>query len=81
MSHSPEPHPEPAADAGLNTLRLDAALMRDELARTLGELYAKFNLRLLIRDDPGRLALLAFAALGLVAAVVARSARRRTRGG
>jgi hypothetical protein len=64
-------------DAGMNSLQLDLELTRDELAHTLDDLFAKFNLRLIISSRP-----VVFAGsfvFGLAACAVFVSSRLRRR--
>lgn len=65
--------------AGMNTIRLDLEVTRDELASTLDDLFAWFNLRLQVRSHPAFFAGLALAVAGGVAGIVALVVRRRQR--
>ncbi|MCU1635169.1 MAG: hypothetical protein JWQ68_408 [Cryobacterium sp.] len=77
MAVTPRPA-EPPEGAGLNVIRLDLALTRDEIRRTLAQLAAKFTPRFVLRDNPAALALFALAVLAVTGTVTA-TARDRSR--
>jgi hypothetical protein len=75
----PEERPSVPKGSGIHTIQLDLETTRDELAHTLDDLFAKFNLRLIATSRPvlfGALVVVTTAAAGF-----AISARRRERGG
>ncbi|WP_285114705.1 hypothetical protein [Leifsonia sp. fls2-241-R2A-40a] len=67
--------------AGINQLKLDLEVTRDELASTLDDLFATFNIRVQIRSHPafftGVFLVLAGAAAGITALLVRRRGRAR----
>ena len=65
--------------AGINTLKLDLEVTRDELASTLDDLFATFNLRVQIRSHPAFFAGLFLAVLGGAAGIATLLVRRRGR--
>jgi hypothetical protein len=80
--HAPsasEPRPPLPHGAGVNSIQLDLAATRDELAGTLDDLFAKFNLRLIATSRPVVFAGLVVATTA--AAVLVIATRRRGRGG
>ena len=70
-------------DAGINTIRLDLELTRDEIAVTAAQLRAKLDPRRLVNDNPtGALAVVitAITAVGSIAVHIAeRRGRERSR--
>lgn len=76
---APEPRPPLPPGAGINSIQLDLAATRDELAGTLDDLFAKFNLRLIATSRPVVFAGLVVVSTAAAALVIA--ARRRGRGG
>lgn len=73
--------PPLAPGAGINVIKLDIERTRDELAATLDDLFATFNLRVQIRSNPGVFTgvflLIAAAAAGLVVLRTRKSSRGR----
>ncbi|WP_431278930.1 hypothetical protein [Leifsonia poae] len=78
-STRPERAPIPK-DAGINVLKLDLEKTRDELAETLDDVFATFNLGVQIRSHPVFFAGLFLAVVGAAAGAVAMLTRRRSRG-
>ncbi len=66
-------------NAGKNSIRLDLALTRDEIAATVRELARKLNPRRMVDDNPVGTLLLALGALVTIGSVAARALERRTR--
>ena len=62
--------------AGMNTIKLDLEVTRDELASTLDDLFAWFNPRLQIKSHPVFFAGVFLAVAGTAAGVVALLTRR-----
>lgn len=71
--------PEPPDSAGLNTIRLDLAVTRDELAATIRELSARLNPSRLLKDHTGLVLLVGLTLVTLVGSVVVHTADRRAR--
>jgi hypothetical protein len=69
-----------AKDAGVNVLKLDLEQTRDELADTLDDLFATFNLGVQIRSHPVFFAGLFLAVVGAAAGAVVLLTRGRSRG-
>lgn len=67
-------------DAGIHVLQLDLEQTRDELASTLDDLFATFNLRVQIRSHPVMFAGLFLGALGAAVGAVLLLSRGRSRG-
>ena len=67
--------------SGINSLKLDLEVTRDELASTLDDLFATFNIRVQIRSHPlvfaGVFLTLAGAAAGIATLLVRRRGRAR----
>jgi hypothetical protein len=67
--------------SGINSLKLDLEVTREELASTLDDLFATFNIRVQIRSHPaffaGAFLALAGAATGIVVLLTRRSRRAR----
>lgn len=81
MSTARDERPELPANAGMNSRELDLELTRDELAKTLDDLFAKFNLRLIITSRPVIFgAVFLVGAVASVIAVVTSVRRGRSRG-
>ena len=72
--------PPLAPGAGVNTIKLDVERTRDELAATLDDLFATFNLRVQIRSHPGYFAGVFLGIAGVAAGIVTLLARKRARG-
>ena len=72
--------PPLAPGAGVNTIKLDLERTRDELATTLDDLFATFNLRVQIRSHPGYFAGVFLMIAGAAAGIVTLLARNRSRG-
>ena len=70
----------PPKDAGINVIKLDVEQTRDELADTLDDLFATFNLGVQIRSHPVFFAGLFLAVVGAAAGAVALLTRGRSRG-
>jgi hypothetical protein len=81
MTNARNLRPKLPADAGINSRVLDLELTREELALSLDELFAKFNLRLIITSRPAIFA--GIFLIGTVASSIAvvSSVRRRDRRG
>lgn len=77
----PAGRPPVPKGAGINTLKLDLEVTRDELARTLDDLFATFNLRVQIRSHPAFFAGLFLAVVGGAAGIATLLVRRRGRAG
>jgi hypothetical protein len=75
----PAGRPPVPKGAGINTLKLDLEVTRDELASTLDDLFATFNLRVQIRSHPAFFAGLFLAVMGGAAGIAALLVRRRGR--
>lgn len=75
----PAGRPPVPKGAGINTLKLDLEVTREELASTLDDLFATFNLRVQIRSHPTFFAGLFLAVLGGAAGIAALLVRRRGR--
>jgi hypothetical protein len=78
---TPAGRPELPPDAGISSRRLDLETTRAELALTLDQLFAKFNLRLLLRSSPVIAGLIFIATAGAATAVVVGLLRMRQRRG
>jgi hypothetical protein len=65
--------------AGINSLKLDLEVTREELATTLDDLFATFNLRVQIRSHPAFFAGLFLALTGAAAWTATVLLRRRGR--
>ncbi len=63
--------------AGINTIKLDVERTRDELARTLDDLFATFNIRVQIRSHPGFFVALFLGVAGAAAGIVVLLTRKR----
>lgn len=61
---------------GMNTLKLELEETRDQLAGTLDDIFATFNVRVQIRSHPVAAAAVFLAVLGGAAALVARGVAR-----
>ena len=61
---------------GINTLKLELEETRDQLAGTLDDIFATFNLRVQIRSHPVIAAAAFLTVLGGAAALVARGMAR-----
>lgn len=61
---------------GMNTLKLELEETRDQLAGTLDDIFATFNVRVQIRSHPIGAASVFLAVLGGAAALVARGIAR-----
>lgn len=77
----PAGRPPVPKGAGINTLKLDLEVTRDELASTLDDLFATFNLRVQIRSHPAFFAGLFLAVVGGAAGIATLLLRRRGRAG
>jgi len=77
----PAGRPPVPKGAGINTLKLDLEVTRDELASTLDDLFATFNLRVQIRSHPAFFAGLFLAVVGGAAGIATLLVRRRGRAG
>lgn len=77
----PAGRPPLPPDAGINSLKLDLEVTRDELASTLDDLFATFNIRVQIRSHPVFFAGFFLAVAGAAAAVATLLVRRRGRAG
>ncbi|MEY9952053.1 DUF3618 domain-containing protein [Leifsonia sp. EB34] len=64
------------SDKGMNTLKLELEETRDQLASTLDDLFATFNVRVQIRSHPVVAASVFLAMLAGAAALVARGVAR-----
>jgi hypothetical protein len=60
----------------MNTLKLEAEQTRDELASTLDDIFATFNLRVQIRSHPVVATAVFLAVAGAAAALVVRGLAR-----
>ena len=67
--------------AGINMLKLDLEVTRDELAATLDDLFATFNVRVQIRSHPAFFTGVFLVLTGAAAGAVALLLRRRGRAG
>ena len=65
--------------AGINSLKLDLEVTRDELASTLDDLFATFNIRVQIRSHPVFFVGLFVALTGAAAGIATLLLRRRGR--
>lgn len=65
--------------AGINSLKLDLEVTRDELASTLDDLFATFNIRVQIRSHPVFFTGLFLALTGAAAGIATLLVRRRGR--
>lgn len=65
--------------SGINSLKLDLEVTRDELASTLDDLFATFNLRVQIRSHPAFFAGVFLALTGAAAGIATLLVRRRGR--
>ncbi|WP_233265596.1 hypothetical protein [Leifsonia sp. AG29] len=61
----------------MNTIKLDLEVTREELATTLDDLFAWFNIRLQVRTHPVFFAGAALAVAGAAAGIVALVTRKR----
>jgi hypothetical protein len=75
----PLARPDPPDNAGLNTIRLDLAVTRDELAATIRELSARLNPSRLLKDHTGIVLLVGLTLVALVGSVAVHTADRRAR--
>ena len=75
----PAGRPPVPEGAGINTLKLDLEVTRDELASTLDDLFATFNLRVQIRSHPTFFVGLFLALAGTAAGIATLLVRRRGR--
>jgi hypothetical protein len=75
----PAGRPPIPAGAGINTLKLDIEVTRDELAGTLDDLFATFNPRVQIRSHPTFFVGLFLAIAGGAAGIAVLLTRRRGR--
>lgn len=64
-------------NAGIHSIQLDLETTRDELAHSLDDLFAAFNLRLLVRSRPALFAALAVVGGALTSAAVLARLRGR----
>lgn len=62
--------------AGLNTIRLDLALTRDEIAVTMRQLVSKLNPRRLVTDNPRAAVVVASCLFAVAAGIAARVSDR-----
>ncbi|MFP3467276.1 hypothetical protein [Leifsonia sp. SIMBA_070] len=67
--------------AGINQMKLDLEVTRDELASTLDDLFATFNLRVQIRSHPALFAGVFLGLAGAAAGIATLLLRRRGRAG
>jgi hypothetical protein len=67
--------------AGINQLKLDLEVTREELATTLDDLFATFNIRVQIRSHPALFVGVFLALTGAAAGIAALLVRRRGRAG
>lgn len=67
--------------AGVNMLKLDLEVTRDELATTLDDLFATFNLRVQIRSHPAFFTGVFLTLAGAGAGIAVLLLRRRGRAG
>jgi hypothetical protein len=67
-------------DAGMNVLKLDIEVTRDELASTLDDLFATFNPGVQIRSHPVFFAGLFLGIVGAATGAIVLLTRGRTRG-
>jgi methyl coenzyme M reductase subunit D len=63
----------------MNTIRLDLALTRDEIAATIRQLSVKLNPSRLLKDHTGRALLIGLALVTLVGSIAVHGADRRAR--
>jgi hypothetical protein len=80
VSIEPKPgagRPPLPKDAGMNTIKLDLEVTREELATTLDDLFAWFNIRLQVRSHPGFFVGAGLAVAGAAAGIVALAIRKR----
>jgi len=79
LTDRPSARPPLPENAGLNTIRLDLALTRDEIATTIRQLSTKLNPNRLLKDHTGRALLVGLALVTLVGSIVVHGADRRAR--
>jgi len=77
----PAGRPPVPEGAGINTLKLDLEVTRDELASTLDDLFATFNIRVQIRSHPAFFAGFFLILTGAAAGIATLLVRRRGRAG
>lgn len=65
-------------NAGKNTIRLDLALTRDELAITLHQLGAKLNPKRWADENPNGILMTALAVIAVTGSIAVRAAQRRS---
>ncbi|WP_431219649.1 hypothetical protein [Leifsonia xyli] len=65
--------------AGINSLKLDLEVTREELASTLDDLFATFNIRVQIRSHPAFFTGLFLVVAGAAAGIATLLVRRRGR--
>jgi Protein of unknown function (DUF3618) len=75
----PLARPEVPDNAGLNTIRLDLAVTRDELAATIRQLSLRLNPSRLLKEHTGLVLLVGLTVVTLVGSVTVRAADRRAR--
>jgi hypothetical protein len=63
----------------MNTIKLDLERTRDELASTLDDLFATFNIRVQIRSHPAFFSALFLGVAGAAAGIVVLLTRKRSR--
>lgn len=66
-------------DAGINTIRLDLALTRDELAVTAEQLRAKLDPRRLVNGNPTGTLAVVLTMIAVVGSIAVHVAERRSR--
>ena len=66
-------------NAGMNTIRLDLALTRDELAATVRQLAAKLNPGRLLSEHSGRILLIGLTLVTVAGSIAVHVADRRSR--
>jgi len=79
LPNRPVARPGLPDNAGLNTIRLDLAVTRDELAATIRQLSARLNPSRLLKDHTGLVLVVGLTLVTLVGSVVVHTADRRTR--
>jgi Protein of unknown function (DUF3618) len=75
----PLARPELPDNAGLNTIRLDLAVTRDELAATIRQLSVRLNPSRLLKDHTGLVLVVGLTLVTLVGSVAVHTADRRAR--